>query len=173
MSLPLLVRAALTRGAVLAGVWWALAEGTGTGWGLGVVVVALAVLVSLRLQPPGGLTPRLRAVPGFALWFARHSVLGGVDVARRAVRRPVDIAPAVLVVPLRVPWGWPTVMLADAISLLPGTLAVTVRPGSLELHVLDEKRDVDHDVRMLEDRIARLYGVRLGAPPVPGDERAG
>lgn len=149
------------RTAILAGVWWVLAEGTGTGWGMGVAAVAIAVGVTLWLQPPGRLAPRLRAVPAFAVWFVRHSVAGGVDVARRAVRRSVDLDPAVLVLPVRLPEGWPRVVLADVVSLLPGTLAVSLRSGRLELHVLDATRPVARDVRGVEERVARLFGITL------------
>jgi multicomponent Na+:H+ antiporter subunit E len=159
---PAVLRAALVRAALLGAAWWVLAEGAGTGWGLGIVVVALAVASSLWLQPPGGPVPRPREVPGFVLWFVRRSVAGGVDVARRALRRPVDIAPGVLELPLRLPTGWPSVVLADAVSLLPGTLAVTLRPGRIELHVLDERLAVEDEVRELEERVARLFGVDLG-----------
>jgi multicomponent Na+:H+ antiporter subunit E len=163
---PAVLRAAAARAALLAGIWWALAEGAGTGWGLGVAVVALAVVTSLWLQPPGGPSPRPRAVPGFALWFVRRSVAGGVDVARRALRRPVDIAPGLVQVPVRLPAGWPSVVLADAVSLLPGTLAVTLHPGRIELHVLDERLPVAEEVRELEERVGRLFGVDLAGGPV-------
>jgi multicomponent Na+:H+ antiporter subunit E len=155
------VRAAATRAAVLGALWWAVAEGAGTGWGLAPVVVAVAVASSLWLQPPGGPAPRLRAVPGFLVWFVRKSVAGGVDVARRAVRRPVDVSPGVLVLPVRLPPGWPSVVLADAVSLLPGTLAVRLhtRQACLALHVLDLGTDVATDVAALEQRVARLFGV--------------
>jgi multicomponent Na+:H+ antiporter subunit E len=164
---PAVLRAALVRAGLLGAVWWVLAEGAGTGWGLGIVVVALAVASSLWLQPPGGPSPRPREVPGFALWFVRRSVAGGVDVARRALRRPVDIAPGVLELPVRLPTGWPSVVLADAVSLLPGTLAVTLPPGRIELHVLDERLPVGDEVRELEERVARLFGLDLGTASSP------
>lgn len=158
------VRAAAVRTAVLAGVWWAVAEGSATGWGMGLVAVGLAVAASLWLQPPGGPAPRLQAVPGFALWFVRRAASGSVDVARRALRRRVDLDPAVLVVPVRLPDGWPTVLLADVLSLLPGTLAVHRRGDALEVHVLDARRPVRADVAELERRVAGLFGL---PPPGP------
>lgn len=159
-----LLRAALVRAAVLGTLWWAVAEGAGTGWGLGLVVVALAVVSSLWLQPPGGPAPRLRAVPGFLAWFVGQSLLGGVDVARRSLRRPVDVAPDVVEVPVALPAGWPSVVLADAVSLLPGTLAVRLRRTDdggqvLDLHVLDTGAAPEVAVAALEQRVARLFGV--------------
>jgi multicomponent Na+:H+ antiporter subunit E len=63
--------------------------------------------------------------------------------------------------PVRLPPGWPSVVLADAVSLLPGTLAVRLdtRQACLELHVLDLGTDVATDVAALEQRVARLFGI--------------
>jgi multicomponent Na+:H+ antiporter subunit E len=160
-------RAAALRALILGAAWWAVAEGSGTGWGLGLVVVALATAASLWLQPPGGPAVRLRAVPRFVAYFLRRSVLGGVDVAVRAVRRPVDVAPDEVEVPVRLPAGWPRVLLADAVSVLPGTLAVDTRGDELLLHVLDRHRPYAAEVGRLEGEIARLLGLRV-PPGGPG-----
>lgn len=153
------------RATALGIVWWAFAEGAATGWWLGVVVVVAAVAVSLRLWPPGRPVPRLRQVPAFAFWFLRRSVDGGVDVALRAMRRPVDVTPGFLVLPVRLPPGGPSVVLVDVLSLLPGTLAVDLREDRLEMHTIDVHRPVARDVRRLEERIARLFDVPLDVPP--------
>jgi multicomponent Na+:H+ antiporter subunit E len=157
------LRAAVARGALLAAVWWAVSEGSGIGWGLGVVAVGLAVATSLWLEPPGAVTVRLLQVPRFLVWFTGRSAAGGVDVARRALRRPVDVAPGTTSVPLRLPPGQPRVALADAVSLLPGTLAVELGDDDVVLHVLDRTRPVQRGVAELEEQVARLYGLRL--PP--------
>jgi multicomponent Na+:H+ antiporter subunit E len=155
-----LLRAAVARGALLAAVWWAVSEGSGTGGRLAPVAVGLAVAASLWLQPPGGApVPRLRALPGFTAWFVVRSTAGSVDVARRALRRPVDLQPAVIEVPIALPDGWPSVLLADAVSLMPGTLAVRRTGPVLQLHVLDETRPYASDVAELQRRVARLFGL--------------
>lgn len=159
-----LLQAAATRVAVLAGLWWAVAEGSTTGWYLAVPVVLLAAGVSLWLQPPGSGAPRLRALPSFAVWFVARSVAGGVDVARRALRRRVDVAPGIIDVPVWLPAGLPLVTLADAVSLLPGTLAVEPLDGALRLHVLDVGLPVTEQLAALERRVGEVYGL---TPPGP------
>jgi multicomponent Na+:H+ antiporter subunit E len=171
MSRGTAVRAAATRAALLGLVWWAVAEGAGTGWGLGIVAVSVAAATSLWLQPPGEPTVRLRRLPGFVAWFVGRSAAGGLDVARRAARRPVDVVPGTVTVPVRLPAGRPRVALADAVSLLPGTLAVELDADDLLLHVLDVTRSVETEVAELEERIARLLGVPLR--PVRGDGAGG
>lgn len=161
MSIALL-RAAVTRLAVFSGLWWAVSEGSMTGWYLAVPVVLSAAGVSLWLQPPGSGAPRLRALPSFCVWFMSRSVAGGVDVARRALRPRLDVAPGTVDVPVWLPAGLPRVTLADAVSLLPGTLAVEPLEGGLRLHVLDVAAPVTEQVAALESRIGDVYGL---APP--------
>lgn len=157
-----LLRALVTRLVVLSGLWWAVAEGSTTGWYLAVPVALLAAGVSLWLQPPGSGAPRLRALPSFGVWFVARSIVAGVDVARRALRPRVDVSPGTVDVPLWLPAGLPRVTLADAVSLLPGTLAVEVLDGALRLHVLDVALPVAEQVAALECRIGDMYGL---APP--------
>jgi multicomponent Na+:H+ antiporter subunit E len=163
-----LARAAVVRAAVLAAVWWAVAEGSAAGWGLMLVALAGATLTSLWLQPPGEAAVRLRALPRFGVWFLSRSVVGGADVARRALRRPVDVDPGEVDLPLRLPGGWPRVLLADAVSVLPGTLTARLTGDRIVLHVLDARAPVADEVVRLEREIALLFGLELpGVPPGP------
>lgn len=156
-----LLRAAAVRVLLLAALWWAVAEGSSTGWEAGVAVVAAATAASLWLHPPEPHRARLTAVPGFLAWFVLRSLAAGVDVARRALARRVDVRPGVLDVPVRVPTGLALVTLADVASLLPGTLGVQLLPGSVRLHVLDTRAPVARQVAELERRVAALYRVDL------------
>jgi multicomponent Na+:H+ antiporter subunit E len=155
------LRSAAVRFALLGAVWWAVAEGSGRGWGLGVGFVVAATLMSLWLQPPGSGTPRLRGLPGFVGWFVLRSVAGGTDVAQRALRPRMGLQPGIVDVPVGLPPGLPLVTLADAASLLPGTLAVELLPGAVRLHVLDTRAPVEDEIGELERRLAVLYGVDL------------
>ena len=64
--------------ALLAGLWWLIAEGRPDAWLVGVPAVALAVLASARLS--GGARSRLSLAgwPGFIALFLRESLAGGI-----------------------------------------------------------------------------------------------
>lgn len=145
----------LLAGAVL---WWALSEGDGATAPYGLVAVPLAVAVSVALLPPRRpavpLHRRLPAVAGLAGWFLVRSVLGGVDVARRAVSRPVDLEPGLVEHRLSLPAGLARVLVADLTSLLPGTLSVELEGDLLVVHVLDEQQPVARQLVELERRVA-------------------
>lgn len=160
-----LIGALLARVALLALTWWMLVGGT-DGWGFGCVAVVTIAILSLRLSPPAGCTPRLRHVPGFLLFFLFQSLLAGGDVALRTVSPRLPLRPAILRLSLTLPPGPPTWLLMLVVSLLPGTLSTSLGEGVLELHCLDHGAQVQDAVGAIERRIARLFG----CPSAPGDD---
>jgi multicomponent Na+:H+ antiporter subunit E len=149
------------RTAVLAVVWWTLAEGRTYLWPAGVAAVAAAVAASLLLSPPGS-SPRLRpqGLPGFVAAFLVGSVRGGADVAARAFRRRVDLEPALVDYELRLPSGAARHLFAATVSLLPGTLSVRLAGDVLTVHLLDGGADATEVLGALERRVAALFAGR-------------
>jgi multicomponent Na+:H+ antiporter subunit E len=139
--------------------WWALTGGVAASWWIGVPAVVLAVVASIVLLPPVPLVwPEVLKFAPFFLW---HSLLGGADVASRAFHPRMPIAPAVIVYPLRLPPGPPQVILANIISLLPGTLSAALDGQVLKVHVLDSRGDLMAELMVLEQRVARMCGALL------------
>jgi multicomponent Na+:H+ antiporter subunit E len=148
------------RAAFFAAVWWALVEGRLDSWLFAVPVIAAAALASAALQPrPWQLRP-VRAF-GLLAWFLRRALVAGFDVALRALRTQPRLAPGFVWLRLRLPHSGSRVLLADALSLLPGTLSADLRGQELELHVLDCSAPVERDVRELELRIAAALRLEL------------
>jgi multicomponent Na+:H+ antiporter subunit E len=161
-ALPLL--AAITiRTIAFALLWWVFAEGSLRYPLLAAGGIAAAVLASLWLVPPGGPAWRLAGFARFVPFFLRESLLGGLDVARRAFDPRLPIEPGFIELPLRLPAGAPRVFFVAVVSLLPGTLSTALEGSSLRVHVLDRRMGVDRTLRRLEERVAELYGARLDA----------
>lgn len=139
--------------------WWVLTDSTAGSWWIGVPAVACATFVSVALIPSSGIV--WREVIGFVPFFLWHSLKGGVDVARRAFHPRMPIAPELIDYPLRLPPGLPRVILVNIVSLLPGTLSVTLDVQILKIHVLDSRGDVMSEVEALEYRVARMCGALL------------
>ena len=153
-----IARAVLERGALFTALWWVLAGGRADSWGVGGVSVILALAASLVLLPPakGRFSPLgLAAFVGF---FLVHSVKGGIQVAAMALRPRLDLAPAMLDLPIALPPGSARVMLVNTLSLLPGTLSVRIEGDRLRLHVLDRRRPIVEELRAVEAAIARIQG---------------
>lgn len=149
----------LSRGGIFSLIWWVLTNGAAPSWWIGVPAVLLAVVVSVTLLPP---TPFvwyqfLRFVP----FFLMRSLLGGADVAWRAFHPGMPIAPDFIEYPLRLPPGLPQVFMANAVSLLPGTLSAALDGSALKVHVLDSRRGVLTELEKMERSVARMFGTSL------------
>lgn len=156
------IASVICRTVLLGALWTGLVQGAGEGLVLGVLAVPLAVALSLRLMPPGRpLRPgrMLALLPGFHL----RSVLGGVDVAQRALAPAMPLAPGWISVPVALPPAGRVVLGAE-LSLMPGTLAAGSEGGRLLVHVLDRTADPARAIRAEEARIAAVLG-----PSADGD----
>lgn len=142
---------------VMTGVW-NLLWGT-FSWGnlVGGFLLALLVLVFFPLP---ALAFRVRIRPLSVLWFlgrfAVDLVLASVQVAAAAVRPGRRVRNALIAVPLRVRTDLNLTLVAEALSLIPGSIVVDVRPssGTLYVHILGVKNAAD--VRRAKENVASL-----------------
>mgnify|MGYP000686308543 CR=1 FL=1 len=153
------------RFAVLFLLWWILSEGDMQGLAFGAVAAVLVAWFSTRFFPGGDYRIHWLALPGFTVFFLAESVAAGVDVAARLLRPSLPIQPGEITLTTRLPRGAPHWLLANTLSLLPGTLSVSLRGDALVLHGLDLGMDVETSVRRVEERIARLFGCGLEVAP--------
>jgi multicomponent Na+:H+ antiporter subunit E len=147
------------RALVFALLWWILTQGAINSWLVGVPVVVLAVLASKQLLPvvSWSLSGIVRFIP-FFLW---RSLYGGVDVARRALHPKLPISPGLFDYRWRLPPGLPRVFMANTVSLLPGTLSAELGEEYLHVHVLDRSGDFIPELSIVEEHVARLFGLHL------------
>lgn len=144
---------------LLAGIWWGLSGGAPASWWIGVPAVLLATAASVALLPPIPLV--WHELPRFIPFFLARSLSGGVDVAWRALHPSLPIAPVLVEYPLQLPPGLPRVFMANSVSLLPGTLSAALDQSLLKVHLLDGRKDFLAELKDLEQRVARLFGVAL------------
>lgn len=141
--------------------WWALTGGTHDAWRFGGPVILLASAASVWLQPYRRIRIRTRELPRFLSFFVWQSLRAGVDVAFRALRPSRPLAPAVLEHPLSLPEGPARVLLADTVSLLPGTLTAALEADRLIVHVLDARLPMRESLCHVEERVAALFPSEL------------
>jgi multicomponent Na+:H+ antiporter subunit E len=144
-----------SRAVVLCLCWWAIAEGDPASFVVGVPAVLAALYLSFRLSPTQSLhgLAVLRFLPVF-FW---RSLVGGADVARRAVTPDLPIQPALREYRTQLPEGLPRVLFANVVSLLPGTLCADLQDDVLSLHILSESAGDDAGLRRLEKGVARIF----------------
>ena len=151
----------LQRGLLFSLVWWVLVGGEMASWWIGVPAVLLAAAASIALLSPVTLVwyELFRFVPFFLI----RSLLGGVDVAWRALHPSMPISPHLIEYPIQLPSGLPCVFMANTVSLLPGTLSTELGSRCLKVHVLNGRKDVLSELETLEQRVAALFGTSLPA----------
>lgn len=139
------------------GVVWLVLAGSGDeALAVGAVLVPLALVLSLRLLPAGvpvRIGSMLRQVPHFVV----QSVVGGVDVARRAFAPSLPLNPGWIEIRVNLPQGG-RVGLGSALSLMPGTLSAGSSHDLLLVHVLDRDRHVESAIREAERRLRLTIG---------------
>lgn len=132
----------------------------------GLVVAVLLLVATPQPSVEIGLRFRPLRVLGLILFVTFDLVVASFRVTVQ-VLRPRSPESAIFEVPLRVRGGLLITMVAVAVSAVPGSTVLDVRPQRriLEIHVLDAsgpdaERHVRRDVRTLERRIAAAFGSR-------------
>ena len=155
----------LSRFVLFALIWWLLSGGTLGSWLIGAPAALLAAYFSVLLLPATGVfwLGLLRFIP----FFIFHSLLGGWYVAQMAWRTTfaqMPLTPAVVEYDFRLPPGISRVFMTGVVSLLPGSLSAELGETSLRVHVLDANGSFYSELRLLEQRVAELFNVRLNQP---------
>jgi multicomponent Na+:H+ antiporter subunit E len=120
--------------------------------------VAVAALVSAALRPRRPWRLRPLGALQFAAYFLWTSLVGGFDVARRAVAPRLDIQPELQVLELELePGSASAALFVGTLSLVPGTLCAEVEDGRVTAHVIDRSQDTTKSLRALERRVARVF----------------
>ena len=149
---------------------------------LGGLVLAVLLVV---VFPPGATNDDpmiIRPLPAlsFLLWFLWALIATNVAVAREVLlpASRSDIRTAVVATPLRTRSGRLATIIANAITLTPGTLTVDARgrPAVLYVHVLSftDAPSVIEEVADLERRVVRAFGTaeevaRICTPPADAE----
>ena len=125
---------------ILLALTWCAVTGTIS---LGTLVTGfiLGYLLLLFTQPLHGPSPyfsELFKVIGFGLYFAKELIEANFRVAYMVIKGPQSIRPGIVAIPLDVKTDLEITMLANLITLTPGTLSLDVSDDrkTLYIHVL-------------------------------------
>lgn len=161
----------LGRFLLVAAFWVVLVGAERGGLVVGGAVVPAVTWASVRLARPRPL--RLRALVRLAPRLVAMSLAGSLDVARRALRRRPQLAPALVDVPVALEDPRSRLLLASLVSLIPGTVSVELGARTLTLHLLDAsdraRARAVAEVGELEDSVRGL----IEAPVARGEVRRG
>ncbi len=154
-------RSLLVRTALFAAGWWVLAEGHLHGWLLMGVIFVAGLLTSFAMVPAGAWRIAPLGLLRFVPYFLQQSILGGIDVARRALDPQLPLEPGFIDFPFRLPEGPARPFFAATLSLLPGTVSAEIGSDQIRIHVLDLSGPVRERLRELEEYVAAVFGSEL------------
>jgi len=137
-------------------IWFVLAGPAPASWIIGIPAVLLAVAVSIFLSPGPGFSFNSAAALLFIPSFITLSIMSGVDVLRRTFAPVPRINPGMVAYKTTLQ-GSARILLANMISLQPGTLSADLTEETILIHVLDTEMPVESNIRDLERRIARIF----------------
>lgn len=140
-------------------VWWCLTSGDTSSWLVGIPVILLAALLQSRLMPQQKYRYSFRGVLRYLPYFAKHALIGGLDVACRAFAPHLPVDPGFVNYQLRLPQGPWRVFFVNSISLLPGTLSCQLGEDRVEVHVLSQSSSTLDELKTLEEKVAEVFGL--------------
>ena len=143
-------------------IWVALWSDISAANVLSGLLVAGVIVALFDTWRPGHVIVRPVAATKFAIYFVYQLVVSSLVVARTVVTPRHRIRTGIVAVPLRGCSDAVVTLIADAISLTPGTLTLEVRrePPTLYVHALDV-RDItvlQREIRTLEVLAVKAFG---------------
>lgn len=155
----------LSLAAILALCWWLLSgHAAALLLALGAASVAVSVLLARRLGAvdreclPIHLAPVLLV---FWVRLLRDIVVANLQVVRLVLSPRAALSPEILTLPTRLAGTLERVVLANAITLTPGTVTIDLLDGQLVVHALTRASADEVRAGTLEARLAP----REGTPP--------
>ena len=141
--------------------WLVLTNGSLTSWPFGLPAVALASWLSLQLKSPASESIRFFALLTFLPFFLLRSLWAAIDVMGRVLNPRLPLHPGLVSYNLRLPAGRARLLLANCITLMPGTLSARLDKEQLLIHCLDTSLPVHVTIAELEERISHLFALSL------------
>jgi len=122
----------LVRTAILAFLWWLIAQGQTNAWLIGLPTVALAAMASVYLGRATSPEISLAGLSGFMVLFLRESVRGGIDVARRTLAPRLRIRPGFKTYRMQLTDPSARVLLVNCLSLCVVNSQLSPKTASLD-----------------------------------------
>ena len=145
---------AIAVGATLLGLWGLLSGGE--GWVYGIPAAALGAWVSAWLAPGELHQPRPLGIIRFLWVFLVQSLVGGIDVARRALSPTMAVTPGwqEYTISLNTPVAQSLFLIT--VSLTPGTLCADLRGDVMRIHTLSP--EMGDSLPKVERAVAGIFG---------------
>ena len=93
------------------------------------------------------------------LWvLAKNLIISNLQITKRTLSRDMKLAPAIVCVKTNLKSDWKKLLLANSITLTPGTLTLDIKDDMLYIHIIECKdiKQKENITKEFEDVIARI-----------------
>ncbi|MCP3025601.1 Na+/H+ antiporter subunit E [Halobacillus sp. A5] len=138
---------------IIAVMWMFLSETYNfTTFVVGYIIGALMLFVLQRFVPGTFYFKRVVGVVKLILLFARELLLSNLDIVKLAYKPKLDFQPGIFALPIELKSNWEITLLANLISLTPGTLSLEISEdySKIYIHAMDIP-DVEQSINDIKD----------------------
>lgn len=138
---------------IIAIMWMFLSESyTLSAFITGYLVGILLLLVLQRFIPDSFYMKRVFKVIKLVILFFKELILSNIDIVKHVYRPNLDIEPGIFALPTELKNNWEITMLANLITLTPGTLSVAVSEDNtmIYIHAMDLP-DTEQAIQSIKD----------------------
>lgn len=138
---------------IIAFMWLFLSETyTVSGFIGGYILGILLLWVLKRFVPGEFYLRRVINIVKFILLFIRELVSSNIDIVKLVYKPKLDIEPGIFAMPIELESDWEITLLANLISLTPGTLTIAVSDDQshLYIHAMDIDT-IDDSIHSIKD----------------------
>jgi len=96
---------------------------------------------------------------GIYIWvLIKNLILSNIDIAKRTLSKDMKLAPAIVAVETTLKSDWKKLLLANSITLTPGTLTLDIKENILYIHTIEHHKDSDKQeiIKEFEEIISKL-----------------
>ncbi|MBM7660751.1 multicomponent Na+:H+ antiporter subunit E [Bacillus mesophilus] len=138
---------------LIAFIWMILLETFTFGYFfLGFITGAILLSIFRRFIPGTFYLKKVRAIIMLILLFIKELILSNIEIVKVVYRPKLDIRPGIIALPTDLRSNWEITLLANLITLTPGTLSMTVSDDNqtIYIHAMDI-RDRDETIKSIKD----------------------
>ena len=90
--------------------------------------------------------------------FLKNIITSNIQISKRILRKDMRLAPAIVAVKTDLKSDWKKLLLANSITLTPGTLTLDVKGDTLYIHTIeyDKEKKKEDIIKEFQDVIARI-----------------
>jgi len=94
----------------------------------------------------------------YILVLLKNLITSNIDIAKRTLSRDMKLAPAIIAVKTNLTSDWKKLLLANSITLTPGTLTLDIKDNILYIHMIEfrEGDNKESVIKEFEDIIAKI-----------------